>query len=634
MIPALPRGGAWLFVELSGATRSQAMSRARRLVAGVGGRDVRIIEDPKESAALWRIREDGAGLAGRAPSGAPAWAGWEDAAVPPAALGAYLREFEELVKDHGLTHMPFGHFGDGCVHTRLDFALDGPRGHEQLRSFLGDAADLVVKHGGSCSGEHGDGRARSELLPRMYSPDAIQLFAAVKHIFDPGALLNPGVLVEPAPVDADLRVPAARISPQQLGFAYASDGGDLNQALHRCTGVGRCRSVTSGAGTVMCPSYAATREEKDSTRGRARVLQEMVNGTFVKGWRDPAVHEALDLCLSCKGCASDCPTGIDMATYKSEVLHQTYRGRLRPRTHYTLGRLPTWARLASRTPRLVNRLTLIDPLRRAMLAAAGIDKRRSVPPFAAETFRAWFAARPGATSRGLGRDVLLFVDSFTDAFAPDAGKAMVQVLEHAGYRVSITEPRVCCGLTWISTGQLDKAKRILGRTIDALAEHQEHETPIVGIEPSCTAVLRQDAFDLLDSGRARDVGKRVVTLAELLTREVDWSPPDLRGTNVVAQPHCHHHAVMGWDADAELLARAGVEVDRLGGCCGLAGNFGMEKGHYEVSVAVAEQQLLPALRRAEPGAAVLADGFSCRTQVADLAQKEALHLAQLLRPST
>jgi FAD/FMN-containing dehydrogenase/Fe-S oxidoreductase len=631
LVPELPHGAAWLLVELSGDDRAETSSRARRLVAEVEAFDARIIDSAAEAAALWRIREDGAGLAGRAPSGAPAWAGWEDAAVPPGSLGPYLREFEDLVKAHGLTHMPFGHFGDGCVHTRLDFPLATSSGPARLRSFLEEAAALVARHGGSLSGEHGDGRARSELLPHLYSPRALELFAAVKRVFDPGGILNPGVLVDPAPVDASLRLPVPAPHQVQLAFGYDADDGSLVQALHRCTGVARCRTVSPGAGTVMCPSYAATQEEKDSTRGRARVLQELVNGSFVKGWRDPAVRDALDLCLSCKGCASDCPTGIDMATYKSEVLHQSHRWRVRPRTHYSLGWLPRWARLASRAPGLANRLMLSAPLRRMLFAAAGIDRRRAAPAFADDTFRSWFAARTAVPTGGTRR-VTLFVDSFTDVFAPEVGQAMVQVLEEAGYRVSITGRDVCCGLTWISTGQLDAARRILTRSLGALAE-TDPDIPLVGIEPSCTAVFRHDAVDLLRTGQARDVAGRVVTLAELLGADPSWSPPDLRETRVVAQPHCHHHAVMGWEADAALLARAGAAVERLGGCCGLAGNFGMETGHYEVSIAVAEQQLAPALRTASSGTRLLADGFSCRTQAADLLDKRGAHLAQLLAAS-
>jgi len=629
-IPVLPRGGAWLMVELPGEAPAEVVARARSLAAAVPALEARVIDDPREAAALWRIREDGAGLAGRAPSGAPAWAGWEDAAVPPLALGAYLRDFEELVREHGLTHMPFGHFGDGCVHTRLDFRLGTERGAEGLRQFMVEAAQLVARHGGSLSGEHGDGRARSELLPYIYSGEALRLMAAVKQVFDPRGLLNPGVLVQPARLDHDLRVTPA-LPRLELAFSYADSNGDFTEAVHRCTGVGRCRVTSGGAGVVMCPSYAATREEKDSTRGRARVLQELINGSLVKGWRDPAVHEALDLCLSCKGCASDCPTGVDMATWKSEVLHQSYRGRPRPLTHYSLGRLPRWARLASRAPVLVNRLSRTPALRRLLFAAAGIDQRRTAPSFAEQTFRQWFESRAtaGAESEADGPGVVLFVDSFTDTFSPEVGKAMVHVLEDAGFRVSITGRDTCCALTWISTGQLRGARRILGRSLAAL-DRTPGDVPIVGIEPSCTAVLRHDAVRLLPGTTASRVAERVVTLAELLARQQSWSPPDLSGDRIVAQPHCHHHAVMGWDADSDLLARAGAQVDRVGGCCGLAGNFGMERGHYDVSVAVAEHQLLPAVRNAGPDAVVLADGFSCRTQLADLAGKRSSHLAQVL----
>lgn len=620
-VPPLPRGGAWLFVELAGDDAGEVEARARRLAADGIGDDTLVVTDPATQAQLWRIREDGAGLAGRAPSDRPAWPGWEDAAVPPQRLGAYLARFDELVAAYKLTSAPFGHFGDGCMHVRLDFPLDEPDGTKVLRDFLTDAAKLVGEFGGSLSGEHGDGRARSQLLPHMYSADAIALFAAVKHAFDPGNLLNPGVLVDPDPVDADIR-PAGRFPLKGLAMAYPHDGGDLAQAVHRCTGVGKCRADNSAAGGVMCPSYLATREEKDSTRGRARVLQEVVRGELA--WSDPSVHDALDLCLSCKGCASDCPTGIDMATYKSEVLHQTYRGRLRPRSHYTLGMLPRWARLAGWTPRLANLSMRLPGLGRLMLWLAGVDRRRTVPAFARRPFRRTFRPEPGGTP------VVLFADSFSDAFSPDAAAATVRVLRAAGYEPRLPSAPVCCGLTWITTGQLDGARKILTRTVAALAPDARAGVPIVGIEPSCTAVLRSDIHELLPGDEdAAAVAGSVRTLAELLSATPGWTPPDLSGVEVVAQPHCHHHAVLGWKTDADLLATTGAKVRRLPGCCGLAGNFGVEIGHYDVSVAVAEQHLLPALDAA-PDAVVLADGFSCRTQVADLRDRPAVHLAQLL----
>ncbi|WP_370247829.1 FAD-binding and (Fe-S)-binding domain-containing protein [Nocardioides sp.] len=630
-VPPLPQGAAWLFVEFGGDDAGEVLARAEALAKADLGVDALVVPDPAVQARLWRIREDGAGLAGRSPADRPAWPGWEDAAVPPARLGEYLARFDELVASYDMTSAPFGHFGDGCMHVRLDYPLDRPDGTAVLRAFLTDAAKLVGDFGGSLSGEHGDGRARSELLPHMYSPEAIAMFRGLKHAFDPDDLLNPGVLVDPDPVDADVRFagafPLQRIGggTRALAMAYPHDGGDLAQAVHRCTGVGKCRADNSAAGGVMCPSYLATREEKDSTRGRARVLQEVVRGELA--WNAPEVHEALDLCLSCKGCASDCPTGIDMATYKSEVLHQTYRRRLRPRSHYALGKLPFWARLAGLAPRLANLMVRLPVLGALALWLAGVDGRRSVPAFARRPFRRTFT--PQTSTR---TPVVLFADSFSDSFAPEVAEATVRVLRAAGYEPSLPDGRACCGLTWITTGQLDAAKRILGRTVATLAPAARAGVPIVGIEPSCTAVLRSDLAELLPGDDdAVAVAGAVTTLAELLARTEGWTPPDLAGTRVVAQPHCHHHAVLGWGEDAALLARAGADVRRLSGCCGLAGNFGVERGHYEVSVAVAEQQLLPALD-AEPDAVVLADGFSCRTQVADLRQRPALHLAQLLDP--
>jgi Fe-S oxidoreductase len=426
--------------------------------------------------------------------------------------------------------------------------------------------------------------------------------------------------VRPDPLDANLRIPAARPPAGRLALRLAHDNGDFNAAVHRCTGVGKCRADTTAAGGVMCPSYLATRDEKDSTRGRARVLQDMLNGTLVKGgWRAPELREALDLCLSCKGCASDCPTGIDMASYKAEVLHQAYRHRIRPMSHYTLGALPRWARLASHVPALANAVLRVPGLAALGKRLAGVDGRRELPRFAPRTFHELFALH----KRPEGEPVLLWVDTFTNHFTPEVGVAAVRVLEAAGFSVRVPEPGLCCGLTWISTGQLDTARSILTRTVRALAPYAG--MPIVGLEPSCTAVFRSDAAELID-----EPAPHVSTFAELLANRPQWTPPDLSGLDVLAQPHCHQHAVLGFDADQNLLQGAGANLTALGGCCGLAGNFGVERGHYDVSVAVAEHTLLPAVRAAEQSTEVLADGFSCRTQLAELSDRRGRHLAELL----
>ncbi|MER7547922.1 FAD-linked oxidase C-terminal domain-containing protein [Spirillospora sp. NPDC127506] len=634
-VPPLPEGSGWLLVELAGAEIGALRDAARKVAGESGCVDSMVVEDMALADALWRIREDGSGLVARTPGGEQAHAGWEDAAVPPERLGAYLREFEALLGEYRLFGVPYGHFGDGCIHVRIDFPFGRAKGRAVFRDFLNDAAALAARHGGTMSGEHGDGRARSELLPHMYSREALALCAAVKDVFDPEDVLNPGVIVRPAPVDDNLR--AVQLVPlnRGLGLAYRDDRGDLSRAVHRCTGVGKCRADNTAAGGVMCPSYLATREEKDSTRGRARVLQEVVSGKLgPDGWKSDALHDVLDLCLSCKGCASDCPTGVDMASYKAEALHQRYRGRIRPRAHYALGWLPRWTRLAAKAPasiRAVNAVMRSRALKPLVAWGAGIDRRRTLPAFAPVTFRRRFASH--RSPEGRNGDVVLFVDTFTDAFSPEVGEATVRVLEHAGYRVTVTENPVCCGITWISTGQLDGARAQARRTVRALLPHVRRGAKVVGMEPSCTGVLRSDAEELLrgvDAAAAREVAAATRTLAELLAETEDWTPPDLSGVSGVAQPHCHHHAVMGWTKDAALLEKAGADVGRLGGCCGLAGNFGVERGHHDVSVAVAETRLLPAVRKTREDEVVLADGFSCRTQLRELADREGEHLAQLL----
>ncbi len=618
-VPPLPRGDGWVFVELVGDEPGELRSRAGALLAASGCLDGEVVDDPTQALALWKIREDGAGLAGVSLAD-PAYPGWEDAAVPPEKLGAYLRDFDALLDTHGLHGLPYGHFGDGCVHVRIDFPLTSAGGAARYRSFVEEAARLVAGYGGSMSGEHGDGRARSALLPAMYSPAAISLFGEVKAAFDPDNLLNPGVLVDPRPVDADLRA-AALVGRTADRFSAE---------VHKCSGVGKCLADSTGSLGVMCPSYQATRNEKDSTRGRARVLQEMVNGELVQlGWKSPAVHSALDLCLSCKGCARDCPTGIDMAAYKSEVLDHTYAGKLRPRSHYALGWLPRWGRLITRSAALASLVNLtmgLPGLRRLVKWSAGVDQRRQLPKFADRPARSRVPLLPA----GDGRPVLVWVDSFSDCFTGGGVEAVVDVLRSAGYTPQFLDRTACCGLTWISTGQREGARRQLRQSLDVLHPYVTAGVPIVGLEPSCTAVWRSDAPELLpDEPRVAEVAAGVLTLAELLARTPDWSPPDLSAVEIVAQPHCHHAAVLGWQADAQLLKASGATVTTLGGCCGLAGNFGVEKGHYDVSVKVAEHDLLPAVE-AHPDAIVLADGFSCRTQLAELAGTTAITLAELL----
>lgn len=648
-VPGLPDGSGWLFCEVgptSGADSmnqeeqiASALDAANELVAASAALDYRIVKNSAEAAALWRIRADGVGLAGRTPAGNQAWPGWEDAAVPPENLGSYLKDFDALMDQYSLTGLPYGHFGDGCIHVRIDLPLEEQGDVPRFRSFMEDAARLVGGYGGSLSGEHGDGRARGALLPYMYSDEAISIFEQFKGLFDPKNLLNPGVLVDPSPITTSLRRPAAKPVPAK-GFSFSEDGGDFTRAVHRCVGVGKCRANNFGIGDFMCPSYQATRDEKDVTRGRARVLQDMVRGAFDQRWDAPEVTQALDLCLSCKACGTDCPAGVDMSMYKSEVLYRKYSGHLRPMNHYVLGQLPRWSSLVTALPPvayIANWAMALYPIRKAVFWVSGLDSRRKMTGFTTQRFSRWFHRRQPTTTP-TRRDVVLWADSFSEYLDPTAAKDMVELLQDAGYQVRIPSSDACCGLTWISTGQLDGAKKRLRKTLDVLGPAAEKGVPIIGVEPSCTAVLRSDLTELLpDDSRSDAVSRMTMTLAELLMDPdlgpgSDWfKKHSLDGTQIIAQPHCHQHAVMKYDKDIALMEGLGAEVKTLAGCCGLAGNFGMEKGHYEVSVAVADNQLLPALKNAPDDAIYLADGYSCRTQAEQLAGIKGIALPSLLK---
>ena len=632
--PELPSGKGWLMIEVSGHNSEDAVARANELAAAAATNDIMVLPAGPQARTLWQLRADGSGYAGRTASGKQAWPGWEDAAVPPENLGTYMRELEKLMAASNLQGVPFGHFGDGCIHVRIDFPLE--RESSTFRSFIEDATDLVLKLGGSPSGEHGDGRARSEMLTRMYSPTAISLFGGIKEIFDPQNFLNPGVIVKPRRIDDDLRRPKAVSIKNGGGFAFADDDNDFTKAIHRCVGIGKCRADNTSTGGFMCPSYLATKNESHVTRGRARVLQEITQNTGKStDWSSPIVKESLDLCLSCKACASDCPAEVDMAKYKSEVLYQQYKGKLRPRSHYILGQLPRWAALARISPKAVNALSQSKIGSKIVLKVGGMDSRRSLPRFAEQPF---FASKK--VTQSSKPQILLWVDSFTQSFTPTGAYAAKALLEKIGYDVVIPEQSACCGLTWISTGQLDGAKSRLNKLLDVFEPYLDKGMEIVGLEPSCLAVLRSDLLDLLpEDSRSQLVAQSTFTIAEIINKaalnpKLMWRAPDLSHMTLVVQPHCHQHAVMGFRDDQEVLQSTGIAFTQLAGCCGLAGNFGMEDGHYDLSVAVAENALLPALRAKDATTVFLADGFSCRTQADQLAGVTGVTLSELLLSSS
>ncbi|MFJ4027531.1 FAD-binding and (Fe-S)-binding domain-containing protein [Paenarthrobacter sp. NPDC089989] len=640
----LPEGRAWLFVDLDGDDMDAVRSQAELLLARLAenGRLVqgRAAADPAERASLWRVREDGAGLSSRLASGGQSWPGWEDSAVAPERLADYLADLRELLAEYDLTGVMYGHFGAGCMHIRITYDLRSEEGREVFRKFTSAAAELVVRHGGSLSGEHGDGRARSELLPLMYSPEVMAAFAECRRLWDPAGILNPGSMTDPDPMDANLALAGVPEREWRTSFDLRPVGSSTLDpwvdAVQSCIGVGRCRSDGGG---VMCPSYRATKDEKDSTRGRSRVLQDMVRGarTVEEGWKSEEVREALDLCLACKACSSDCPTGVDMATYKSEFFSHYYDGKRRPLSHFSLGWLPRWLKITGRIAPVVNAV-MATPLAKVASALGGLTTKRSMPRFAgAHEWRTAVSAAgvtPAGSDTGAAEGVVLFVDTFTKGFRPEVAAAAARVL--AGTGPTECSADACCGLTWISTGQLDAAKKLLGNAAAALDDGTDR--PIVVVEPSCAAALRKDLPELVHTEQARRVAARVRSFASHIHEltKAGWKPAPQSPLpeQVVLQTHCHEYSVFGAATQRAALGAVGVDdvVDATG-CCGVAGNFGFEKQHFDVSMLVAEQALAPALRATTAASVILTDGFSCAMQVNQLdASRPGLHLAQLLDP--
>jgi len=639
----LPKGRGWLLIEFGGKTKEEADEPARKLMAELQGQpnrpEMKLIDDPEHEAVVWEIRDAGLGASARVPDEPDTWEGWEDSAVSPKDIGNYLRDFRALLDKYGYLCTLYGHFGQGLVHTRIDFGLKNHAGIQKYLAFTNDAADLIVRYGGSLSGEHGDGQSRAELLPKMFGPELVEAFAQFKEIWDPDRKMNPGKIVRPFRRDENLRYGEHYDPPQwKTHFKFPGDNGSFSYAIERCVGVGKCRRHEGG---TMCPSYMVTREEKHSTRGRSRLLWEMLDGGVIgkAGWRDTRVFDALDLCLACKGCKADCPVNVDMATYKAEFLSHYYKGRLRPLNAYAFGLVHLWARLAQMSPRfvnLVNRAPVISDLAKRLL---GVSPQRKLPKFAVENFKSWFvrrqktlaAQRPMSDSQP--KRVVLWPDTFNNYFHPETARAAVAVLEHAGFQVVVPTVDLCCGRPLYDYGMLDTAKRWLGQILRVLGKDIENGTPLVGLEPSCVSVFRDELVNLFSNDEnARRLSQQTFLLSEFLVQKVgDFAVPRL-DRSAVLHGHCHHKAVLNFSDEETLLRKIGLNLRVLdSGCCGLAGSFGFEAEKYEVSRACGERVLLPEVRAASADALIITSGFSCREQIAHFTKRRALHPAEVLQ---
>ncbi|HET7645533.1 MAG TPA: FAD-binding and (Fe-S)-binding domain-containing protein [Candidatus Limnocylindria bacterium] len=632
----LPDGRGWLLVEFGGADRDESDAKARAFMAKLRKRSnppsMHLFDRPSQEAAIWEVRESGLGATAMVPGKPTSGPGWEDSAVPPDRLGDYLRAMSRLFERYGYKVDLYGHFGQGVLHCRIPFDLTSEGGLRQMRTFMDEAADTCLGFGGSLSGEHGDGQARAELLPKMFGERLMGAFEEFKSTWDPEWRMNPGKLVRPYAILDNLRLGTDYAPPApETTFSFHLDHDSFGHAAFRCVGVGECRRHEGG---VMCPSYMVTREEKHSTRGRAHLLFELMNGGELQdGWRNEEVREALDLCLACKGCKGDCPVNVDMATYKAEYYSHYYAGRLRPRAAYSMGLIYWWAGLAARAPRLANAVTHAPLLGGIGKRLAGVDPRRTVPRFATRTFRQRFARRASPRTDAGRPEVILWPDTFNNHFHPETAEAAVEVLEAAGFRVTIPQATLCCGRPLYDWGMLGLAKRLLRQTLRELRPQIRAGVPVVGLEPSCVSVFRDELVNLFPNRTdARRLSKQTFVLSEFLQRVDGWSPPKLEGKAIV-QGHCHHRSVIGFDPEAALLDATGLEWSAPeASCCGMAGAFGFEAGeHHDVAMSAGERNLLPAARAAGDGELVIADGFSCREQIEQGSGRHALHLAEVLQ---
>lgn len=630
----LPDGGGWLFVEFGGETTDESDAKAKKLMEALEDREnapnMKLMDSPAMMEEMWEVRE--AGLPGTAhlPGEREHWPGWEDAAVPPAKVGDYLRDFRELMHKYGYEAALYGHFGDGCIHCRINFDLYTAQGLEDWRNFMNEAADLVVSYGGSLSGEHGDGQQRAEFLPKMYGEELMQAFREFKSIWDPDWKMNPGKVIDANTITEDLRL-GTNYNPMnpETHFSYPEDNGSFASATLRCVGLGQCRDTSSG---TMCPSYMATLEEEHSTRGRARMLSEMIrgDGPITDGFKSKEVYDALDLCLSCKGCKGDCPVHVDMATYKAEFLSKYYKGRLRPMYAYTMGLIMFHARLAQYVPNIANWVTSAPLLGNVVKKLGGISTQRDMPPFATQTFKDWFEER-GAVNPD-APPVVLFPDTFNNYLHPETMKASTEVLEAAGYRVIVPQTPLCCGRPLYDYGMLDTAQVFLDRLVKSLAPYVREGIKVVGAEPSCVATFRDELPNMMPHDEdAHRLTKNTLTLSEFLVQETDFEFPQL-DRRALVHGHCQGKAIMGMGGEQQVMEKMGLDYEMLDtGCCGLAGSFGFEDEHYDISMQVGEHRFFPIMRDAEKDTILIADGFSCKTQLEQGSDRRALHIAQVIK---